>query len=310
MSSLKIETFESRAKLMISGEYLVLQGALTLAVPLRFGQKLIVTKNEGIPSVKWKSMINNDLWFSATILLPDFQITNTNHPDLAETLRQILIAARALNSKFLEPKYEYQVTSVMDFDPQWGIGSSSSLISNIAYWADCDPFKLNYQIFNGSGYDIACARSSSPIIYKLNADLPNYREANFHPSFQKQLYFIYLNQKQSSKESIRKLNLSSINTEDISAISDLTLGIENATNLETFQSQIDQHEALIGKIIRQNPVKTKFFDDFAGSIKSLGAWGGDFILAASSETEDYIFKYFNNKNLNTIFKYDGIVLIS
>ena len=307
MSSLKIESFESRAKLMISGEYLVLQGALSLAIPLRFGQKMIVTKNEGMSSVKWKSMINNDLWFSATLLLPDFRIVNTNRPALSQTLRQILIAARALNPNFLEPQYEYQVTSVMDFDPQWGIGSSSSLISNIAYWAECDPFQLNYQIFNGSGYDIACARSSSPIIYKLNADLPHYREANFHPSFQKQLYFIYLNQKQNSKESIQKLDLSTMNTEDIKAISDLTLGIENSSNLETFQSQIGQHEALIGKIIRQKPVKIQFFNDFAGSIKSLGAWGGDFILAASSESDDYIFRYFNNKNLNTIFRYSEIV---
>lgn len=310
MSLLKIESFESRAKLMISGEYLVLQGALSLAVPLRFGQKLTVIQNEGMPSVKWKSMINNSLWFQTTLLLPDFQITNTNCPALSETLRQILIAAKTLNPNFLEPGNEYQVTSVMDFDPLWGIGSSSSLISNISYWADCDPFELNFEIFNGSGYDIACARSSFPIIYELKDHQPHFRKANFHPSFHKQLHFIYLNQKQNSKKSIQKIDLTNINIMDISAISNLTLGMEKTIDLETFQSQIDQHEVITGNIIKQKPVKTQFFNDFAGSIKSLGAWGGDFILTASSESEDYIFKYFKDKNLNTIFKYDEIVLMS
>ncbi len=292
---------------MISGEYLVLKGALSLAIPLRFGQKLTVVENEGIPSVIWKSMINNDLWFTATLLLPDFRIANTNQTGLSDTLRKILAAAKALNPNFLEPKYEYRITSVMDFDPNWGMGSSSSLISNIAYWADCDPFKLNFQIFNGSGYDIACARSSNPIIYEMKDNQPQYRKANFYPSFHQHLYFVYLNQKQNSKESIRKLELTNINSQDIINISNLTLDIEKSTNLENFQSKINEHEALIAGITHQKPVKTVLFSDFSGSVKSLGAWGGDFVLAASSESDDNIFKYFKNKNLNTIFRYGEIV---
>jgi mevalonate kinase len=307
MSLLGNKSYESRTKLMISGEYLVLKGALSLAIPLQFGQRLLIAENEGTPSVTWKSMINNDLWFFAKLLLPDFRIVQTNLPDLSETLRKILLASKAMNSEFLNSKTEYHVTSVMDFNPQLGIGSSSSLISNIAYWAHCDPFKLNYQIFNGSGYDIACARSSSPIIYNLNDDQPQYREANFHPSFYEHLYFVYLNQKQNSKESIKKSDLSKINAQDINEISGLTLGMEKATNLKIFQDQIDRHETLIGSVIKQKPVKMQFFNDFAGSVKSLGAWGGDFILAASSESDDYVFKYFKNNNLNTIFRYAEVV---
>ena len=309
MSSSEFKLFESHAKLMISGEYLVLKGTLSLALPLRFGQKLTVSETDGTPSVKWKSMINNDLWFYTTLLLPYFTIIDTNRLDLSETLRKILVATKALNPKFLELQNEYQVTSVMDFDPNWGLGSSSSLISNIAYWANCDPFKLNYQIFNGSGYDIACARSSTPIIYELKANQPHYREANFHPSFHQQLYFIYLNRKQSSKESIRKLDFSNIIKKDIQTISDLTLCIEKAVDLESFQSLIDQHEEIIAKNIQQQPVKAQFFYDFNGSVKSLGAWGGDFILAASETSEEYIRNYFINKNLNTIFRYDEMAIM-
>jgi hypothetical protein len=83
--------------------------------------------------------------------------------------------------------------------------------------------------------------------------------------------------------------------------------MENATDFENFQSYIEQHEELIANIIKQRPIKTQFFNDFAGSLKSLGAWGGDFILAASDESDEYIFKYFKDNNLNTIFRYDEIV---
>lgn len=143
MSLAEMKSFQSQTKLMICGEYLVLKGALSLASPLKFKQSLTVSQSLGIPSVKWKSMINNDLWFYSTMLLPDFLITETNSPEMAETLTKILRTAKTLNHKFLEDSNEHLATSMMDFDPSWGIGSSSSLISNIAYWADCDPFELN-----------------------------------------------------------------------------------------------------------------------------------------------------------------------
>lgn len=307
MNTSTTKTFASHSKLMISGEYLVLKGALSLAVPLNFGQKLTICETKGVAAIKWKSFKNDCLWFYAELSLPDFQITDTNLPEHSETLRKILVAAKELNPLFLAQKSEYRAISEMDFNPDWGIGSSSSLISNIAYWADCDPFQLNLRIFNGSGYDIACARSLSPIIYELKESMPVYREAAFHPSFHQQLFFVYLNQKQSSKESIKILDHLTIKAADLQAISDLTIGMEKADELKAFQSLMTQHEKIISKIIQIQPVKKRIFSDFDGSIKSLGAWGGDFILAASSAPEDYVRNYFKSKNLETIFKYKDIV---
>ena len=308
MNSEQMRSFTSQTKLMLTGEYLVLKGALSLALPLKFTQKLSITEHCGIPSIEWESKIFNDLWLSATLLLPDFQISETNNPDLSATLVRILKAARLVNPNFLDKPLDYQVVSGMDFDPVWGIGSSSSLISNIAYWADCDPFELNNLIFNGSGYDIACARSLSPIIYEIIDNQPSYREANFHPDFADQLYFVYLNRKQNSRESIRKLDLSTVDKRIISEISELTLGLEAANNLETFQLLLNRHERIIGNIIQIEPVKSMYFNDFKGSVKSLGAWGGDYILAVSDETEEYVRNYFINKNLKTIFRYSEMVL--
>ena len=271
---------------MISGEYLVLKGALALALPLKFKQEISISEQSGIPSLRWKSLVNNNLWFQATLLLPDLQIIETNEVNLAGTLQKILKAAKLLNFSFLGSSCKYQVTSTMDFDPAWGIGSSSSLISNIAYWANCDAFELNNLIFNGSGYDIACARSPSPIIYQLENNKPSFRTALFHPVFNRQLYFIYLNRKQNSRESVGKAGISAVSSKDISEISAITLGLEKATNLQTFQILMDKHEEIISKIIQIKPVKSLYFSDFNGSVKSLGAWGGDFVLVASAASEE------------------------
>lgn len=308
MSFDQLRTFESRAKLMISGEYLVLKGALSLALPLKYGQKLTISETDGKPVVNWISRANSSIWFHTKLLLPDLQVIETNLPVVADTLVKILLTAQKLNPGFLSLEKEYQVISSMDFDPLWGIGSSSSLISNISWWAGCDPFELNRLIFNGSGYDIACARSYSPIFFEIKDQIPSYREANFNPTFNSRLYFVYLNHKQNSKESLRNLDYSRISTQDIIRISDLTRRIAEADRLDIFQSLIGFHEEIVGGILGRTPVKYLYFNDFNGSVKSLGAWGGDYILAASEASEAYVRSYFNEKNLKTIFRYDEIVL--
>jgi hypothetical protein len=79
-----------------------------------------------------------------------------------------------------------------------------------------------------------------------------------------------------------------------------------ADDLRVFQAIMDQHEEIVGKAIHQIPVREKYFNDFRGSVKSLGAWGGDFILAASSGSEEYVRNYFLKKGLSILFSYDDI----
>jgi len=308
MNSIEIKRFESHAKLMISGEYMVLKGALSLALPLKYGQTLTVEMKEGKSLIDWNSLLKNEPWFTTTLLLPDFSVVETNSIAISATLCSILAGAKSLNPNFLDSPQEYHVLSTMDFLPEWGVGSSSTLVSNIAYWADCDPFELNSMIFQGSGYDIACARSTSPIIYEFKNAGSAFRKANFHPSFEQQLYFIYLNRKQNSKKSINSLDMTRLSSSEVKAMTELTLGMEMAGDLKTFQTFMDNHEELVGKAIRKIPIRELYFDDFCGSLKSLGAWGGDFVLAASDQPEEYVRNYFQGKELQTIFKYSEIVL--
>ena len=47
----------------------------------------------------------------------------------------------------------------MNFDKNWGLGSSSTLINNISSWAKINPYDLLWSISKGSGYDIASGQS-------------------------------------------------------------------------------------------------------------------------------------------------------
>jgi mevalonate kinase len=308
MSIAQIKTFESQTKLLVTGEYYVLKGAQALALPLKFSQKLMVkTGNEG-PILVWESRIHGQQWFSAS-LLPDFSVKETNSKSLSSTLSGILKAAASLNANFKIGDSSCRVISDMNFNPGWGVGSSSSLVSNIAHWADCDPFELNNLTFNGSGYDIACARSTRPIVYKKQAHLPIFREANFHPTFHQSLYFVYLNRKQNSRTSLQELDQSRITPTGIQTINRLTDELIAAKNLNTFQRILEEHEEITGKMLGKEPVQKLLFSDFQGSVKSLGAWGGDFVLAASDAPEAYVRNYFDAREFKTMFNYREIVRI-
>jgi mevalonate kinase len=159
--------WHARAKLMITGEYLVLRGAKSLAIPLKYGQSLHVTHDKGDPRLEWSAEIPGKFWFSAQYNKKDLNISWTDNAPMANRLREILQTAREMNPEFLTDDNKTTVRTALDFPPEWGIGSSSSLMANIARWAGIDPYEINRKIFRGSGYDIAAALSSKPILYNL-----------------------------------------------------------------------------------------------------------------------------------------------
>lgn len=48
----------------------------------------------------------------------------------------------------------------------------------------------------------------------------------------------------------------------------------------------------MSNILEQQTIQEALFEDFKGVIKSLGAWGGDFVLAPSKEDPT---NYFNER---------------
>ena len=129
-----------------------------------------------------------------------------------------------------------------------------------------------------------------PIFYQIEDKKPIVAQVAFNPIFKENLFFVHLNQKQDSKEGIAKFRESNQDFEKeikmISAISDAFL---KAESIEDFDRLIVEHERIISSIIKVKPVKEKLFSDYFGEIKSLGAWGGDFVLATGNSANTSLF---------------------
>ena len=300
------KTFYSNGKLLITGEYLVLDGAKALALPTKYGQYLTVNSGEN-QEIYWTSFDkDNSLWFEETISFKEIIDFNNDNESERETLIKILHEAFLLNPKFLNSSEGYSISTKLTFPKFWGLGTSSTLINNIAQWLEINAFELLKNSFGGSGYDIACAQNDSPIFYQIIDGKPEVEIVNFNPAFSNNLYFVYLNQKQSSKSAIasyykKQNNLSAIFPE----INKITIEIAEVTSLEKLKELLQKHENIMSEVLELPTVKENLFSDFDGSIKSLGAWGGDFVLVVSNENPT---SYFENKGFKTIVSYKDMIL--
>ncbi|MFD0837347.1 GYDIA family GHMP kinase [Mariniflexile aquimaris] len=303
-----MQKFYSNGKLLITGEYVVLDGALSLALPTKYGQSLQVETFEN-QTIVWESYDEKgQVWFEDTFSFNELASGLTNgRNDISNRIIQILKAARLLNPEFLSITKGIKISTHLTFPRNWGLGTSSTLINNVAQWTQVDAYKLLENTFGGSGYDIACAQHKFPLTYQLKNSVPHVNKIDFNPTFKNNLYFVYLNKKQNSRDGIAsfKANKGSIDTA-ISEISDITNKIIQSKTLLDFDTLITQHEVIISKIIKQQPVKELLFNDYNGSIKSLGAWGGDFILVTAELNPS---EYFKNKGYHTIIPYKEMVLL-
>ena len=302
------QTFYSNGKLLITGEYLVLDGAKAFALPTKFGQNLIVEKGSH-QEIKWKSYDSDgSIWFEDTIFFTE--ITNKTSQEtesVKTTLTTILHEAYLLNPKFITEATGYTITTELSFPRNWGLGTSSTLVNNIAQWLKIDAFVLLQNSFGGSGYDIACAQNNSPIVYYLEEEKPKVEKVIFSPDFSDNLFFVYLNKKQSSKVAIasyyknKKQNLA----KKIALNDQITQSVLSANSMEAFALAIEKHEIAMSNILEIKTIKEALFPDFDGVIKSLGAWGGDFVLVIATENPS---DYFVSKGYETIISYKEMIL--
>lgn len=302
------QTFYSNGKLLITGEYLVLDGAKAFALPTKFGQNLIVQKGSN-QEIKWRSHdFDGSIWFEETISFSEISSKiNSEVETVKTTLTTILHEAYLLNPDFINHAEGYIVTTELSFPKNWGLGTSSTLINNIAQWLQINAFILLKNSFGGSGYDIACAQNDSPILYSIEEGNAKVEEVSFNPDFTENLYFVYLNQKQSSKVAIASYYNNKNNHLEKNIITNnaITQSVVAAETLKAFALAIEKHEVAMSNILQMKTVKEALFPDFKGIVKSLGAWGGDFVLVISKENPTV---YFNAKGYETIIPYSEMIL--
>ena len=263
--------FYSNGKLLLSGEYAILDGALGLAIPTSYGQSLHVTPTTS-GFLEWASLDENDeVWFTVKLDISNLEVISTSNEAIAKVLVTLLLEANTQNPLLLTDSDGFQIETRLTFPKSWGLGTSSTLINNLAQWARVDAYQLLWNAI-----------------------------------FKDSLYFVHLNQKQSSKKAITNYREQQFDKPQlIKNISSITQKIINASTLSGFESLMEEHEALLSNILNIAPVKQQLFPDYFGMVKSLGAWGGDFVLATG---DDKTIPYFKAKGYPTIIPYSKMVL--
>lgn len=298
--------FYSNGKLFILGEYYVLEGAKVFALPTKFGQYLNVFPiNSKVLS--WKSYdADNSVWYNDEILIQDI-ISNANQSNdkVRNTLITILHEAHKMNFAILAHN-GFVVETKLTFPRNWGLGTSSTLINNIAQWFEIDAFELLQKSFGGSGYDIACAQNNVPVTYQIANEKPVINQVVFNPLFKEHIYFVYLNQKRDSKEAIANFKKKQKNlTNEVLEISKMTDELLQITNLDDFINFFKRYENNLSKVLEVKTIQEQLFPNFNGLVKSLGGWGGDFVMVASHQNPII---YFKEKGYETIVSYKDMIL--
>lgn len=300
---MQVEEFYGHGKLLLSGEYVVLDGAAAMALPCRLGQSLRVEKIDQ-PHFEWTSYLKNgELWQKSVFTLENIERLNFKNA-FEKRLFEILRILQQFQPKLFESRYAF--STKLDFEKDWGLGSSSTLIYNLAKWAKVDAFLLLDLSFGGSGYDIAAASRKTPFIFRRERKSVFTEDTQISENIKPFLYFVYLNQKQNSREGILKYKSKAVNKDIISKISEITVSLKNVSTLDRFENLMQIHEDLIAKIIDLEPVQSKMFKDYtSGIVKSLGAWGGDFVLVTAKEKKHL--DYFKKRGFRVIFSYEQLV---
>ena len=291
--------YYASGKLMLLGEYLALKGSECLAIPLRFGQKLKTQVNE-IHVYNWTSTVNQQIIFSATFS-KDFETQSTTDDKKAATIQFILKALKEEKPALFNQGFNFHIDS--DFPLEWGLGSSSTLISCLAQWSETDPFLLLEKTFDGSGYDVACATANSPVLYKKGEQpVPVY----LFPKVTSKLLFVYSGKKQPTGNEVKDFNSLEVSEGAVEKMTSIVFNSIKCTQIETFEHCIHESESLLSSILNRQTLKESSFQTYPYSIKSLGAWGGDFFLATfRKEAESRA--YFRDLGYEIQFTYSEIV---
>jgi len=270
----------------------------------------MVIKNSRGSDLVWVGYDSKgEKWFSSHISLYDFSAVDTTDEVVSKKLQKILKNCVRLNSEFLSKWNGFKVETHLDFPRDWGLGSSSTLYCTLAEWADINALELFFKVENGSGYDVACGLAGESITYVCSDEEVGYTPVDFSPAYTDKLYFVHLGKKQDSSEGVKdyfaKGKKQKQLVPQITAITDAVL---EATKLADFEQLMTKHENLIAEAMGYQTVKEQHFSDYWGVCKSLGAWGGDFILVTSEKTADETKAYFASKGFDTCLPYSELIL--
>lgn len=287
----------------------MLDGALALGVPVRFGQHLRVVPVMDNGSHQWVSLGYDGLpWFEGRFS-PQGAYQGGSDAGVGERLEGLFQAIKKQRPGFWQDKSALRFEARLSFPREWGLGSSSTLVAALGLWAKVDPFALLADTFGGSGYDLACALSGQPVLFQRRDGVAHYVECPYKPPFAGHICFVYLNRKQDSRLGIARYRKQVKEPAAAAeAISSLTLRFLQARSAEAAARIVQEHETLVSRALGLPTVKEALFPDFPGAVKSLGAWGGDFAMAISTQPGEMTRQYLRSKGYETVFTWAEMAL--
>jgi hypothetical protein len=289
----------SAGKIILMGEYAVLHGSDALCLPLATGQNLSAKPSDE-NLIQWK-------WKYRQHILADFSLfcdsLESNQPSTGDFrwARALIELIRQHNPYFLTTGTILEFENF--FPPEWGLGSSSATISSLCRMAGVDPYIINAAHTGGSGADIAATTAPGWFLYRKTNNSPLVWPLPFDYPHAGNSFFIYTGKKQATQSHVKEIS-HSIQAEDIDwklTNAPLYRFLCCSTVPEAMKC-ISDHEQIIGNAIQMEAVGNRF-DDFPGRIKSLGAWGGDYLLAVTQQDEAFVRNYFHQRELNTVFNW-------
>ena len=327
-------------KILLSGEYVVLDGATALGLASRMGQSMAVFRGSQPGCLRWIALDHlHNPWLQANYRIVDGQWSvgevSAAASESADMLQNWLQAAWTLMARpgdgsasgYGEASWNdilhqegLTVQTQLDFARSWGLGSSSTALALLAQWLGVDARRLYALTTNGSGYDLEVALQNSSILYRLPEGRPitNSLSADpFEPIVQPipyrlpqggRLWLVDPGGKQiSAKEVVRYRKLDkNQRMACVEEISSLSVALATCQDVTMMMDCFEQHDGVLEKLLGQPCLQRSAGNGFPGRLKSLGAWGGDLFLAVSPSSEDALHWLENQANWS-IYPFEQLI---
>lgn len=293
-------SYSASGKLLLFGEYLVLKGSLSFSIPLSVGQNLHILPYSG-KGILWQCFEFEKCWLEI-YFSEKLEIIYTTDIKKALPVQKLLLFIRErkhnLGSSGLCFKFD------LNFNRYYGFGTSATLISLLSQWSGLNPYLLSAQSLDGSGYDIATATAKQPILYSMAQKVTG--SCSLPESVTQQLLFVYRGKKQISASEVASFKNKQIRSDQIEQMNALIASASRCTHISAWEKLMQESEQLIAPILGVPAVKEQQFADYPYAIKSLGAWGGDFIMVAFRDLSEAK-NYFMQKQIQSLYTYRELI---
>lgn len=290
-----MRSYFSHGKIMLAGEYAVMAGIESLALPVAQGQWMQVwdMPAKGVSKLVWQGKeADGTVWFECRIDTDIMHISESTDEDVAKTLVKLLREVQIHRPELFSGR-TLRLETQCEFRRDYGLGSSSTMVANLSKWSGVDAFVLQEAGFGGSGYDVAVALLGRPLVFWKEGELACWSPWSLNPELTEGWYLAFPGKKQNSRSSLsavrEKLDSLKTDTMMLQQLNAVVNALKHPRSLPLAEAMLEMWQALLG----QHLEIPRAWDDLklepmqGGLCKWLGAWGGDVLLINRATLDRY-----------------------